>query len=387
MAEAQERTLKTNVSNAEATVRGLKEQLQRMKTTVLQVRAQCANDIRKRDLEMQKLRSHLADRQRGKREGLGVTTININSTVDQDSKPKFPSGGEGVHDPGYSLKQETTDFLTELCQNLSDENDALIALARDTVHTLKDLQGLLDQEEEDQSDGVVRQSQGPATNLPASHEELSIEMDTVLAHLRTLLTNPSFVPLEEVEIRDKEIMQLRESWERMESRWKQAVTTMDGWHQRISDGGNPVRADELQMELALKHSADSTKQQQSEAEATAAITSNSGNERTEQTQGISRERALKRANPNDSEQQAKERKIAKVSGRALQERSENSKPTKSPRKVSFKPAVQESPDNPNGEDETLRVKAHESNSVSQRSSRKRLETKPAAKRNTNTTVG
>ena len=201
MAEAQERTLKSNMSSAEASIRGLKEQVQRMKATVQQVRAQCANDIRKRDLELQKLKSHLAERQRGKREGLSVTTINISPGADRSRLRA--SGGERVNDPGYSLREETTEFLTQLCQNLSDENDTLIELARNTVETLKDLQGLPQTNGGEDGEtpgaasgvGLPKMSSGPVTTLPTSCEELSIRMDTVLDHLRTLLTNPSFVPL------------------------------------------------------------------------------------------------------------------------------------------------------------------------------------------------
>ncbi|TPR07353.1 Topoisomerase II-associated protein PAT1 family protein [Aspergillus niger] len=197
LAEAQERALKANASSADSTIRGLKEQVQRMKTTIQQVRAQCANDIRKRDLEMQKLKSHLAERQRGKREGLSMTTININPAASQSSRSRLAAGGEGINDPGYSLKQETNDFLTELCQNLSDENDTLISLARNTVETLKDLQGLSQAEDEDKSAtgmasvGAGRSLQGSVTALPTSCDELSAQMDHVLEHLRTLLTNPS----------------------------------------------------------------------------------------------------------------------------------------------------------------------------------------------------
>ncbi len=55
-------------------------------------------------------------------------------------------------------------------------------------------------------------------NLPADVESLSISLEEVLVQLRGLLTNPSFVPLEEVEIRDKEILRLRAAWEKMEAR-------------------------------------------------------------------------------------------------------------------------------------------------------------------------
>lgn len=324
-----------------------------MKTTVQQVRAQCANDIRKRDLELQKLKSHLAERQRGKREGLSVTTININSV---DRRSKRP-GGDGVHDPGYSLKEETNDFLTELCQNLSDENDTLIGLARNTIQTLNNLQGLpqVDGEEEHSASiSTHRSSQGPVTTLPASCEELSNHMQDVLDHLRTLLTNPSFVPLEEVEVRDEEIKRLQGGWEKMESRWRQAVTMMDGWHKRIADGGDSVQVEELKMGMELDSHVDSEKD----------------SEPTMQSPIFEDVQAEEESESMDKVENTQPR--TRATTRALKERSDNIQAGR-PRKVSFTP-VQESPGEADGEDETLPVKAHKSEAVTRRPRRK-LESK------------
>jgi hypothetical protein len=386
LAEASERALKSNVSSAEATIRGLKEQVQRMKTTVQQVRAQCANDIRKRDLEMQKLKSHLAERQRGKREGLSVTTININPAA--KGSQLRASGGERVNDSGYSLQQETTEFLTELCQNLSDENDTLIELARNTLATLKELQGLPEIEDRDGDDDIagMTASVGPqkmasaVTSLPTSCEELSIRMDAVLDHLRTLLTNPSFVPLEEVEIRDEEIGRLREGWEKMENRWKQAVTMMDGWQRRVADGGDSVRVEELKRGMTLDLSFTTTEDtsMQSRLE-TSNISPILEDQQEEDAQGEMIETEDQDQEPETSNPPATRSKIRKVperSDRALRERSDNAAARpKRLRKVSFTPGLQGSPCDPSTQDEeTLQIKAHKSEAVTRRPSRRKTET-------------
>ncbi|ODM18185.1 hypothetical protein SI65_06056 [Aspergillus cristatus] len=377
LAEAQERALRTNIASAESTIRNMKEQVQRMKTTVQQVRAQCANDIRKRDLELQKLKSHLAERQRGKREGLGVTTININPTVDRASRSKTLSGGEGINNPGYSLKQETNEFLTQLCQTLSDENDMLIALARNTVQTLKDLQGLPHEDEENPSgtasSGTQKSSHDPVTILPTSCDELSAHMGMMLEHLQTLLTNPSFVPLEEVEVRDEEINRLREGWEKMESRWRQAVTVMDGWHTRIADGGDSVQAEELKMGLGL--SIDSA-----HASATNDADINMESPILEDQQAEEEEEEAERKSKQSSQQRApsketkptgtRETRTRRAASRALKERSDNIQSGRS-RKVSFTPGLNGSPCV--NEDETLQVKAHKSEAVTRRALKKRVE--------------
>ncbi|KAK2775727.1 hypothetical protein FQN53_003079 [Emmonsiellopsis sp. PD_33] len=260
LAEGQERAFKATIHSAEATNRGLKDQVQRMKTSIQQIRAQCATDIRKRDVELQKLKSHLTDRQRGKRDGLGVTTITITPTPKTNLSRKPMEGGEGLESPGYSLKQETTEFLTRLCQDLSDENDAMIRIAKNTIHTLRNLQGLpdlpgKDSNELDTTEATAWETsgqEGSSATVPApQYERLAAEMDLVLEQLRSLLTNPSFVPLEEVELRDNEIFRLRDGWEKMEERWKEAVAMMDGWHRRMAEGGNSVNIDELKQGMGL----------------------------------------------------------------------------------------------------------------------------------------
>ncbi|KAM5453084.1 hypothetical protein MaudCBS49596_002860 [Microsporum audouinii] len=250
LAEGQETAFKSTIRNADITIRGLKDQMQRMKSSIQQIRTQCATDIRKRDLELQKLKTHLTDRQRGKRDGLGVMTITIQPPPKTNtSSRRAHEGVNHVETPGYSLKKDTSEYLTQLCQNLSDENDALIQLSRDTIQTLKELQGLTDAGDEE-----AERTAGKEDNVDATlsrHEVLSREMDSALEQLRALLTNPSFVPLEEVEIRDSEIARLRDGWEKMELRWQEAVSMMDGWHKRISHGSGSMNFDELKLGMSF----------------------------------------------------------------------------------------------------------------------------------------
>lgn len=347
--------MKQNLSSAETTVRQLKEQVQKLKTTVQQVRAQCANDARKRDTELQKLKTHLSERQRGKREGLGVITININRTADNTHK-----SAPDVKNPGYSLKQETTEFLTQLCQNLSDENDTLINLSRTTIQTLRELQGLSDAPDGDASQSF---SQGGAVStIPTNVMDLSAEMDTVLDHLRTLLTNPSFVPLEEVELRDEEILRLREGWEKMEVRWRQAVSMMDGWHKRILDGDS-IDLDELRKGMSLDSGLGRS------------IADDPSPLYDEDNISEDEEQGDQEAEEEDeiAEPQAKILKptLAKPPIRALGERNKNVKSRASNRKVSFYEGTMDTePDQPSDKDETLQVKAHISEAVTQRPSRR-----------------
>lgn len=231
---------------------------------VQQVRSQCANDIRKRDLEMRRLKEHLNGQQRGKREGLGMSTLVIKPTPTNASQRIGElEGGEDLDSPNYSLRQETTEFLTQLSQGLSDENDNLIGLVRSTLATLRNLQGLsaksnANSQAQYQEGSRQTESTGDDTSeesallaLPTSYGTLTAEMDVVLEHLRELLTNPSFVPIEEVEVREEEIGRLREGWEKMEGRWRQAVAMMDSWKNRMVKDGDTISLEDLKMGLGL----------------------------------------------------------------------------------------------------------------------------------------
>lgn len=241
LAEATERALKTQLRSAEQAARGLKEEMGRMRLLVGQTRAQCANDVRKRERVIEGMKKHVgeAGRSRGSGKTPGVATITVVAGVGAEVGN---AGAIGTDDTGYDLRMETNEFLTELARGLSEENEHLGGLVRTTVETLRTLSGYEKEEEQDRA-MVVQIENG--------YENLATEMDFVIEHVRNLLTNPSFVPLEEVEVRDDEIVRLREGWERMEARWREAVQMMDGWRKRMARSGQTVNLEELKLGLSL----------------------------------------------------------------------------------------------------------------------------------------
>ena len=105
-----------------------------------------------------------------------------------------------------SLKQETTEFLTQLSQSLSDENDNLITLVRGALTTMRELLGLpANYKFPDSAIGSLgsnedgKQDANMLHTLPTSFDTLAADMDSTLAQLKTILTNPNFVSMEEVE--------------------------------------------------------------------------------------------------------------------------------------------------------------------------------------------
>lgn len=231
----------------------------RLKTTVQQVRTSCANDVRKRDVQIQRLKSHLTSQQRGNKTGLVGASITINpgSIGVGGSSSGMRDDGPDLNDPGYSLKQETTEFLTQLSQSLSDENDNLIGLVRSTLMTLKELQGMTEHITDAETEGLSvigeedeSTKEGMLHTLPTNHEALANDMDTVLDNLKNLLTNPNFVAVDEVELREEEIHRLRAGWEKMEARLREAFMLMESWRRRMHNG-DTINLEELKMGLGL----------------------------------------------------------------------------------------------------------------------------------------
>jgi hypothetical protein len=254
-ARTAERVAKDEAKKIERNVKGLQEQVARLKTALAQVRTQCANDVKKRDLELARLKAHLQDQRRGNRAGVVAPSM----TVSGNGKRQQEGSSKELRDPEYSLKQETTAFLTQLSQSLSDENDGLIGLLREALTTMKELLGL-PANTQAMADSAIG-SRGSADEitdgvhnivhaLPASYETLATELDNTLSHLRKILTNPNFVTVEEVEVRDDEIVRLRQGWEHMEKRWRDVLAMMDGWRRRM-DTGETLRMEDLQQGMGL----------------------------------------------------------------------------------------------------------------------------------------
>ncbi|KAF4973812.1 hypothetical protein FSARC_5 [Fusarium sarcochroum] len=236
IAEASEASLKTQMKSADAAIRGLKEEVARTKGLVAQARTACATDVRRRDRQIDTLKKQLteAGRARGSRSNPGVTSITITGDIGEE----IARGGNTAADD-YDLRNETNAFLANLAQNLSEENEAILVVMRKTMQQLRDMSGW----NNDNKDNLVTQQQG--------WQDMASELDSVLDHMRTILTNPSFVPIEEVMVREEEISRLKDGWVKMESRWTEAVHLIDGWRKRMAANGRPICDEELQMGLRL----------------------------------------------------------------------------------------------------------------------------------------
>lgn len=279
LGDAAETSLRAQLAAADAANRKLREEAVRMRQQVAQTRASCANEVRKRDRQIDSLKKAVSDvgRARGERRNPAITTITITgaATSHQQSQQyqhkhrQIPSPGIVISSQstppvsGSTIKSNTTSidgsaaasdcelrgetnaFLTDLARGLSEDKELLVDLVRHTNRRLKIMSGYVGNDEEQTEDDSILLS--GAVNCGA----MVVQMEAVLEHLQTILTNPSFVPIEEVVERESEIGRLRDGWEKMEDRWKEAVHLLDGWRRRMKISGRPVDLEELKIGLSL----------------------------------------------------------------------------------------------------------------------------------------
>ncbi|KAI0813431.1 Afadin and alpha-actinin-binding-domain-containing protein [Xylaria sp. FL0064] len=254
-AEATERALRAQLKTAEQGIHKLKDEMAKMKSLVAQTRSACANEVRKRDRHIDSLKKAVteAGRVRGGNRSRDVITINVTGEFSngEDEGMGMPVGATA--EEGYSLRMETNGFLTELAKGLSEENEGLLALVRRTVDGLREMSGMDRGTNPNDHQGQNSNARDEfVTQIPQkSAEELAAELEAIVEHLRSILTNPSFVPIEEVEVRDEAIGRLRAGLETMEARWKDAVHMIDGWRRRMTTSGQSVDIEDLQMGLRL----------------------------------------------------------------------------------------------------------------------------------------
>uniref|UniRef100_A0A8H7N4B1 NIMA interactive protein n=1 Tax=Bionectria ochroleuca TaxID=29856 RepID=A0A8H7N4B1_BIOOC len=237
IAEASETSVRTQLKSAESVNRGLKDDLARTKALVTQARTACATEVRRRDRQIETLKKQVgeAGRARGSRTNSAITTITVTGDFGADTTTRtVAAAGEG-----YSLRSETNAFLADLAQNLSEENEQILGAMRKAMGRLREMSGW----ENGQADGHVTRAQG--------WEDMAPELDSVLEHMKTILSNPSFVPIEEVVVREEEINRLKDGWVKMESRWTEAVHLIESWRKRMAASGRPVCDEELKMGLRL----------------------------------------------------------------------------------------------------------------------------------------
>ncbi|KAJ9625654.1 hypothetical protein H2203_004413 [Taxawa tesnikishii (nom. ined.)] len=206
-AQAETRAARSEVKKVEREAKTAAETLAKLKTNNATLKTQCANEVRKRDVQIERLKAHLQGQQRGNKGTVVAPSITVTggNGLGSGAGRTFNMSVRELEDPEYSLKQETNDFLTQLSQSLSDENDGLIAMLRSVLAQMKELLGVPEHAEHrtyDSTTGSLEEDEYARMSgtLPVSYDTLVVELEHTMGTLKTLLTNPNFVTMEEVEV-------------------------------------------------------------------------------------------------------------------------------------------------------------------------------------------
>ena len=244
--EAQARSMTTTLRSAESSAKSLRDQTLRFKTLLAQVRTQAANDVRKRDMQITKMKERLNDRRRDTRPAASTIVIKTGDKPVRGTVREYDALGESVRSStaaaaaAKALSEDTTDFLTQLSQTLADENDNILALVWQCLSTLKAVQGLPDDDHNPWTEEEAVGALNPVVAPPANLESLSMELDTVIGSLQEMLNQPNYVPVEELAEKNEELAEKNEEINLLTQRnavlyeeWKKAIDLLDEWNQGL----------------------------------------------------------------------------------------------------------------------------------------------------------
>ncbi|ORY77042.1 Afadin and alpha-actinin-binding-domain-containing protein [Protomyces lactucae-debilis] len=211
-----------------------KDQLSRVSLALQHIKTQMANDLRKRDLQIARLKEQFLDgalsstNLQGSRRGGKLTGLmRIHGSGSVRAQPM-------QHDTraALQLQAESEQQLTTMVQEVAQENDALAELLQATLASLESLVPL--EEAEDAAAPLVR-------SVAQSIIMLEAQLQVRLTALRSMLEMPNYVPLEEVERRDIRISELSLRLQQIETEWSAARSVLKGLTASVLSTGQAAK--------------------------------------------------------------------------------------------------------------------------------------------------
>ncbi|KAK9241262.1 Afadin and alpha-actinin-binding-domain-containing protein [Lipomyces kononenkoae] len=216
----------TNSKTLELQNRNLQDDIARQKTVHQQIRAQEANERRKRDQQILRMKEKAGFEIRKAKSVSTATGKLSNSSWSSD---KYMGSSQSMRafsehpDSGSLFREQASNVMPDVIQELTDENARLVALIRETALTLNLFTGEKSVED-NEFDSVLQY-------LPSTFPELSIEINNSLEAMRDILHEPKYVAIEDLHQREQEIERLKKQLDTMTTNWKDAIQTMDEWNQ------------------------------------------------------------------------------------------------------------------------------------------------------------
>lgn len=213
--------LQSSLKMSEVNHLNSKDDLNRLTALVGQLKTQFANELRRKDVEIGKIKQRLQDPRRVKTHYSSKGTLT-----------KFDSRSPTIKAPESSSAQEDVEKLSQILVQLNDvlvvENGLLLKELYKVNSDVCRANGNPPSLEEFVWKGPHLNAAGVAKRT-AHGNKISASIRSNLKQMIDLLNDPNVVSMDEVRKRDKTITQLTEKLRETTENWQKAIKTMDEW--------------------------------------------------------------------------------------------------------------------------------------------------------------
>lgn len=217
---------KDDLAKANLESKQLKDSLAKTTAALNHTKIQTANDLRKRDMQIMRMKEHLADGGTVRR-SKASSSMTIKTMAGSRSGPPI-SATYAVYDLSLqaSIAKENDDRLAKLAQEVSKENDQLVELLQATLTSLDSLVEI------DEEEHPLFSSTSQSIIM------LEAQLKVRLTALRDILDMPNYVPIAEVELRDDKIRDLQNNLLQIKTEWGAAQHVLKGLTETVLEKTN-----------------------------------------------------------------------------------------------------------------------------------------------------
>lgn len=232
-AEHKNNALQTALAAAKKSRDEFRTTFSQLKLVVQKSRLQCANELRKRDMEISRLKERLLDPKKVK------TVTGISGTLSKSYNSFKSTAGGGAntvqHNSGQSAKESTVQEVVRLNQQLVLESSTLLDMLYRIYQEFIDMvysPSLAEKIPELSAVGLPDSAGVSERALRA--EELGQRIVVCIEEVRNIIYSPDFVSISEMREKEKEISDLREQLRDMTANWQKAMNSVEEWKKYLA---------------------------------------------------------------------------------------------------------------------------------------------------------
>lgn len=206
-----------------------KDQVGRLKNIVKQHRQQFANELRRRDMQIGKLKERLQDTTRRTKTLSGVSGT-LSKSYNSYSTTALSSVVEN---------NESTDSIDSVSSELASMNNSLVAENNALLVMLHEIRDSLSFVTDETHSNIISQESATYNENPQnstevlirckSTEELKEEVSDCVDYIKQALHSPNYVSVVELKEKETEIQKLKDQLSDANTNWQKAISTMDQW--------------------------------------------------------------------------------------------------------------------------------------------------------------